>query len=394
MRDKINAEGILLRMERLRQKKEQKEICTGICSVSTLSKIENGKQKADPVMLKKLYQELGISYLSDETEINRIQNRMKRFFEEFQYQKEQRAFYELKKEEEKIRNSPLLADWMVICALVERTGLDILKECQNFLSRNQLGWYFLALSEEMGENAIEFGEEAARILQNSFSQVMLIHILYVKGRYRQVLEWADKAVVQALEEGNLWALAECYNMKGTVYACFNMEDLMLKEYERAAHLLEESRWVENLRNIYYNIGATYLGMEQYQQAEWYLKRAEVRNNFMLYHKFALLYCRTGQKKKAREAWERMKIAEIDGMLEELKNPILEITRMELEGETEKEAYVVQLEALMKTFYERKMFGYMMFFHNQLQNQYKTRRMYRKAYLLEQLFSDLQRKTNL
>ena len=261
MRDKINAEGILLRMERLRQKKEQKEICTGICSVSTLSKIENGKQKADPVMLKKLYQELGISYLSDETEINRIQNMMKRFFEEFQYQKEQRAFYELKKEEEKIRNSPLLADWMVICALVERTGLDILKECQNFLSRNQLGWYFLALSEEMGENAIEFGEEAARILQNSFSQVMLIHILYVKGRYRQVLEWADKAVVQALEEGNLWALAECYNMKGTVYACFNMEDLMLKEYERAAHLLEESRWVENLRNIYYNIGATYLGME-------------------------------------------------------------------------------------------------------------------------------------
>ncbi len=49
MKDTISEEGILLRMERLRQGKEQKEICTGICSVSTLSKIETGKQKADPV---------------------------------------------------------------------------------------------------------------------------------------------------------------------------------------------------------------------------------------------------------------------------------------------------------------------------------------------------------
>ena len=71
----------------------------------------------------------------------------------------------------------------------------------------------------------------------------------MEGEYRKVLEWADKAVMQALEEGNLWTLAESYSMKGTVYACFNMEDLMLKEYKRAAHLLEESRWKKDLSNI-------------------------------------------------------------------------------------------------------------------------------------------------
>lgn len=393
MKETIGVEGILLRMERLRQKKEQKEICMGICSVSTLSKIETGKQKADPNMLEKLYGELGIEYLSDKEELRRLQKKIDRFFLEFQYQREQKALKELKEEEEKIKNSPLLADWMVICALVEKTGFSILKECQKYLTRKQLGWYFLALSKLMGEEAVEIGEEAVRILQNSFSQVILIHVLYEKGEYRKVLEWADKTVVQALEEGNLWTLAECYNMKGTVYACFNMEDLMLKEYKRAANLLEESRWGEDLRNIYYNIGATYLGIGRYEEAEEYLKQAEMEDSFMIYHKFALLYCRTGRAKEAKEIWERMKFCEIDEKKEELKPQILEITRMELEGEMGNDAFVFLLEDLMKKFYEKKMFGYMMFFHEQLQHQYKSRRMYRKAYLLEQLFSDLQRKTN-
>ena len=52
----------------------------------------------------------------------------------------------------------------------------------------------------------------------------------------------------------------------------------------------------------------------------------------------------------------------------------------------------QLEQLMEYFHKRKMFGYMMFFHSLLREQYKNRRMYRKAFLLEKIFSDIQRKT--
>ena len=59
LNNKINAEGQMLRIERLRQGKELKEVVNGICSVSTLSKIERGKQKVDPDMLVKLYNEQG-----------------------------------------------------------------------------------------------------------------------------------------------------------------------------------------------------------------------------------------------------------------------------------------------------------------------------------------------
>lgn len=391
MGENKNTEGILLRMERLRQGKEQKEICGGICAVSTLSKIETGKQKADPVMLERLYRELGITYLSDPGAIRRLEQTMDHFFEEFLYQREQRAWRELKGQEHVLRHSPLAADWMIACALMEKTGFSILKECRPYLNQRQLGWYLLALLEEPGEDTVENGEEAVRILQNSLAQVELLHLLYVKGEYRKVLEGADRAVMLALEEGNLWTLAESYNMRGTVYACFDMEELMLKEYKRAARLLEESRWPEMLGNIYYNIGATYLGMGQYGEAEQYLNRAADKSPFMLYHKFALLYFRTGREREAWEAWEKMKPS---GSREELEGQIWELTRLELERRTQEDAFLNRLEHLMREFHEKKMFGYMMFFHELLQSEYKRRRMYRKAYLLEHLFSDLQRKTSL
>ena len=42
-KEERNTEGQLLKIERLAQGKEQKEVVGGICSVSTLSKIERGR---------------------------------------------------------------------------------------------------------------------------------------------------------------------------------------------------------------------------------------------------------------------------------------------------------------------------------------------------------------
>ena len=396
MRERINAEGILLRMERIRQRKEQKEICTGICAVSTLSKIETGKQKADPFILEKLYRELGIHYTSDESTVAMLREKVDKFYEQFSYQREQQIFRELKSKKEILWHSPLAADWMVICALMEEgeEWIPVLEACRDFLTRRQRGWYLLALSERMGQEGVENGREAAAILQNSISLVQLVHVLYTAGEYRLVLETADRAAMAALEEGNLWTLAESHNMKGTVYACFNMEEMMLKEYKIAANLLEESRWGEHLRNIYYNIGATYLGIGRYGEAEEYLKKAVPGDGsglggYMLHHKLALLWARTG---KSDKAWEQVAVMEAWPCKSEMESRILQVTKMELEKRMGEDIFLEQLEQLMEYFHKRKMFGYMMFFHSLLQEQYKNRRMYRKAFLLEKRFSDIQRKT--
>lgn len=81
---KINAEGQMLRIKRLRQGKELKETANGICSVSTLSKIERGKQKADPDILVKLYKELGINCENEFFET--MSNYISKYFYETIYQ--------------------------------------------------------------------------------------------------------------------------------------------------------------------------------------------------------------------------------------------------------------------------------------------------------------------
>ncbi|MFQ9511121.1 MAG: helix-turn-helix domain-containing protein [Lachnospiraceae bacterium] len=57
--------GMLLRMERIRQNRGQKEICYGICVPSYLSKIEHGTVHPDINILVELFARLGISYEKD-----------------------------------------------------------------------------------------------------------------------------------------------------------------------------------------------------------------------------------------------------------------------------------------------------------------------------------------
>ena len=50
-RKEKNPAGMILRAERIRQGKGQKEVCYGICVVSYLSKIERGSAEPDMAIL-------------------------------------------------------------------------------------------------------------------------------------------------------------------------------------------------------------------------------------------------------------------------------------------------------------------------------------------------------
>ena len=60
-----NFVGTLIRRERLRQNLSQEGLCRGICVVSYLSKIEQGKAEAGEDILLPLLHRLGIQYEMD-----------------------------------------------------------------------------------------------------------------------------------------------------------------------------------------------------------------------------------------------------------------------------------------------------------------------------------------
>ena len=71
--------GILIREKRLEKNWSQEGLCKGICAVSYLSKIEQGKTEASEEVLTALFKKLGIDWVTDE----KILSEGKKFIEEW-----------------------------------------------------------------------------------------------------------------------------------------------------------------------------------------------------------------------------------------------------------------------------------------------------------------------
>ncbi len=66
----INTVGEILRFYREKYSLNQNDVCAGICSVSTLSKIENGSKEADSLILETLLERIGKEALQFEMILN------------------------------------------------------------------------------------------------------------------------------------------------------------------------------------------------------------------------------------------------------------------------------------------------------------------------------------
>lgn len=67
---KLNTIGEVLRFYREKYNLRQSDVCAGICSVSTLSKIENGSKEADSLILERLLERIGKEVLQFEMILN------------------------------------------------------------------------------------------------------------------------------------------------------------------------------------------------------------------------------------------------------------------------------------------------------------------------------------
>lgn len=402
------AEGQMLRIERLRQGKELKEVAGNICSISTLSKIERGRQKVASDMLAALYNELGISYEKDTQFIEDMGNYIKQYFYETTYQFESEALAVLEREKDRLNYSPLALDWMIIKAMEyeDNEAINILDDCVDFMSQEQLGWYYLIDRYEDRDIALEKRIKAQRILQNSYSTLWLLWVYWSRGEYSIANSLSSQAVNFALDEGNTWVLSQVYLLLGSIYSVYNMEEDMLREYQKSMNLIRNTNWFKDLDSIYYNMGATYLSLGNYPKSREYLEKAN-KNNFGAYHKWAVLENKTGNKEEA-DKW----IGEMDRYIREYKETnhgtpdwdkykkfnydemagILEVTKLQIAGNPEKsDKYILLLESLMDRFLKDGRYGFMIFHKEYLKEAYSKNRRYKDALELEELFSKIKTK---
>lgn len=382
----------LLKLERLRQNKGQKEVCYGICVPSYLSKIEHNQVVPDKAILKQLFQRLGIEFHNDEAFLMQNKALIDLYFEQLTYDLDRTSYQELKQQDEKLTYSPLALDWLLIKGCEDNPdAVSRLAECRDHMNSNQLAYFYLLqpLKKKTAEQVIPLYYKAYCILNNSFSLLLLMEAYFVAGYYDKVQEYSDKCISLALEEGNTCNLAGCYQMIATTYACLNAEELMLPFYKRAIHLLQNTNWKDQLNNIYYNIGATLISGRKYEEALQYLNM--VRNeSFLLNHKKALILIRSDRQPEAEEYIKRM----ASWLNKEQENRPVEIEKLMYEeavyecredhlGDSK---FIELLEKMIEQLAQERHKGFVVFYQDILQDAYCRQRKYKKALELSRRLS--------
>lgn len=397
MEERTALEGALLRMERLRQQKGQKEICYGICVPSYLSKIEHGSVCPDENILSALFARLGIRYEDDPVTLKEYQEKIEEYFYRLEYHLDKGAVYEeLKSADETLRFSRYAIDWLLIRGFEGEPGTELLAVLKEQMSVRQLGWYYSLCYWEHPETqeGYEAAQRASEILGNACAMVSFCSACMLQGDYASIHRMENRVVAVAVEEGNTYSLASYFFMKGDAYACLNMEKMMMDCYERGLRLLQNTAWQDELQVIYYNIGATYISLKKYDLAVMWLDRALEGENpsrnerIAALHKKTLALARGGKRKEAREILET--VGE-----ELLKNgPCREVDYLKYreammeceEGFLDREEYQALLERLITTLKRDCHFGHLYFYRDVIVESYRRQRKYKCAMEFEQEIS--------
>ena len=396
-------EGILLKMERIKQGKGQKEVCYGICVPSYLSKIEHGTVCPEKGIMAQLFEKLGIYYEEDEKNLSRFKKLIEEYYYCMHYNLDTQSVYnKLKAEENVLCYSRYAIDWLLIEGFEKKQAEPLLKKLEAHMERKQRAYYQILTYIQMKNNdtdeRVRLCKEAYEVLHNSFALSALCEAYFMQGNYTAIHALEQRFVTTAVEEGNTARLADCFFLNGSAYACLDMEDMMMVYYERCIRLLQNTGWKESLATMYYNIGASLIGLKKYDDALYYLDKAGDSDNAgnpadaelepYIMHKKALIYLRMGQKEEGKKFLKKYKEAvfgmEGASVLERLQYQEAE---MEYEdGFLDKPEYLEVLEKLIKEIDREEHFGYLYFYRELIIETYKRQRQYKKALEFEQKIS--------
>ena len=311
--------GYLIRYHRLKQNLSQEGLCKGICVVSYLSKIEQGKAEADASIIHALFHQLGMEYYDDPLFVKEQQEYLRTYFERYVMEDEVESFAaRIKEQHSKLLCSPLFLTYLLFVLYENRRIAEDVKrrleELSVFIScmnDAQLYLYDLAYAFHPDRTMqIKYLHKADKILQCSVTWMYLGNAYAGNGQYSEALQSHQKALALANEEGMFHISAHLMLSIGNHYANMGVEQLMLLYYKKAMTAARSVHQEALLRQVYYNLGATYEEWGQHEQAIFYLEKAlptpSFQQNFMIYHKLVFAFYHMGKKDQAKEAFINMK----------------------------------------------------------------------------------------
>lgn len=320
--------GIVIRNERIKRDWSQEGLCRGICAVSYLSKIEQGKAEPSLQVLELLMERLGICWTQEDPAMEQwILDTMEAMlsYERSYPDRVQKA------ERESYIFSSLGVDFLLLEQFAADRAQALPADYEPCMDQKQLALQRLLQGRY---------EEALGLYPVSFVYSAAGTQYYEAGQTVMALELLQTGYDLAAREGRPRVMLHCKAMIGNCYS--NQRDIasMQAHYQVARRLALTLQDKEYLNAIEYNTAATAIDVGDYEQALSYFSALELPGKMDL-HKLAICYEKLGQREEAFAALEKSKDApESNWIPDGLEERMLELVRLRLEdpGYLKNQAY--------------------------------------------------------
>lgn len=372
--------GAVIRRERIRRNWSQEGLCRGICAVSYLSKIEQGKTAVSPEILQMLFARLKLPWYDDPQTMAAAQSLFERCYEAL-FSWDQKALESLQNEfsaqEERISNSPLALDGALLRGLLAYPRRPAERELEPFFDQRQL-----ALQRMMEGRH----EEAMRLYPCAYISLTAGIAEYESGNDIRALDYLRRAYDMAAEGGYARIMLSAKIYMGNWYCNrIDIENMDI-QYRVAERLARELEAEDELRDIRYNRASTWLEAGLYNKAYSYFSQVETPNVLTL-HKLAICCEKLGQRGEAIAALERTAGMESEFPETPLVQQMCGLVRFRLEHKEylQHHQYGEQLLEVFERCRRELPIGYASFHLPWVLEWYTANRQYRSAYELVQGF---------
>ena len=394
--------GALLRYYRMQQNLSQEGLCKGICVVSYLSKIEQGKVDASEDILQALFARLQIHYHGDARFLSEMKQLFASFWEALDFNEplEEHAL-KIRAHEKELLYSPLVIEYRLfqiydkIMRIEETESSEVLlhslqeiKVYENYMDELQLYRYHLLYDHYPDAQIRLHHVRLAGYYRKTAEQEIALGMAYINmGDYIEACEYLPKAYAMASEDGDAKRMITAAILIGNCYSCQNVEGLMLKYYQKAEHLARQLKDTNTLKELAYNIGSTYLEWKQYDLAKEKLLfskdlEEDRLGKVLIAHKLALLYIEIDEAQEGKHYIEMMEEA-LDEKMPLIYHKMLTFIKLRYRENYLDDPNYYQV---LMDIYEQDThtyFGYRLFHSRYLLEVYTHQRRYKEAYLLLQ-----------
>ena len=289
--------GAVIRQAREERQWSQEGLCSGICAVSYLSKIEQGKAEASPELLRLLFARLELAWYDDEETLLWAKELTERFYEAvFSYDGTalSECEAELTVQTERLTHCVYAPDAALMQAFLQKDAA-LAEAFEPYFDNMRLALLRLLQGRD---------EEAMRLYPCAYLSLMAGIGAYERGgSYTHAVELLRSSYEQAAANGEARLMLPAQMYMGNCYCNQRNIEEMNAHYRiaiRLAHALVDTEAIVHMR---YNAASAQLETGKYDAAYRYFSALET-HTVMSLHKLAVCCEKLGKSEEALDALDR------------------------------------------------------------------------------------------